>query len=533
MAHDEKLTYEDKSFVMDLLSISDKMADKMIQGKSFYNPLNEKIQTKEALLKGNFEGRADKIQKWIDTEEKRIEKFPGYDGIEPYISLAKDTVSMMRIHAKEISEGKSTSQVLGPSSPREKEIIGLLNQYDQMKSKHPDAVLLFRVKDTYQSFREDALKSQQILELPVKSENIKGQSVPTTSFPHHALDTYLPKLVRAGQRVAICEQLEDPKIRKKEETDRKVTELVSPAGKPIQQPINSPEMPRKKKEEAVMEAPKPTKEQKVEQKNEQTQETKTERQQRPPQMVTANGDKVTHGHAFQSTKNPEEWYFTAKLNGEQLKPQKMDPADLAAYKNKEISVQSLMWKYYPSKIMPKYNEEVFKAPYLPTGEKGEYKNIEKFNVYKEKNPEHEDYGKYKFYAKVDGIQMSTVASKEDLNHYFDRTMTASQLVLKNFGDRLHLKSHYEEFKTPMAIKESDFGRVTKDRNDGKWYVSADLGEMGKTSKKEISFDDGYSLFKTKTATRDQLALKYLDAEIWEKIKVSENQKQEKSKSLKM
>ncbi|MBD5583764.1 MAG: DNA mismatch repair protein MutS [Clostridia bacterium] len=436
-------------------------------------------------------------------------------------------------HAWEINKGKYASQVLGLSSPREKEIIGLLNQYDQMKSKHPDAVLLFRVKDTYQSFREDALKSQQILDLPVKSENIKGQSVPTTSFPHHALDTYLPKLVRAGQRVAICEQLEDPKIRKKEETDRKVTELVSPAGKPIQQPINSPEMPRKKKEEAVVEAPKPTKEQKVEQKNEQTQETKTERQQRPPQMVTANGDKVTHGHAFQSTKNPEEWYFTAKLNGEQLKPQKMDPADLAAYKNKEISVQSLMWKYYPSKIMPKYNEEVFKAPYLPTGEKGEYKNIEKFNVYKEKNPEHEDYGKYKFYAKVDGIQMSTVASKEDLNHYFDRTMTASQLVLKNFGDRLHLKSHYEEFKTPMAIKESDFGRVTKDRNDGKWYVSADLGEMGKTSKKEISFDDGYSLFKTKTATRDQLALKYLDAEIWEKIKVSENQKQEKNKSLKM
>ena len=530
MAHDEKLTYEDKSFVMGLLSISDKMADKMIQGKSFYNPLNEKIQTKEALLKGNFEGRAEKIQKWIDTEEKRIEKFPGYDGIEPYISLAKDTVSMMRIHAKEISEGKSTSQVLGPPSPREKEIIGLLNQYDQMKSKHPDAVLLFRVKDTYQSFREDALKSQQILDLPVKSENIKGQSVPTTSFPHHALDTYLPKLVRAGQRVAICEQLEDPKIKKKEETERKVTELVTPNQRPKQEPINQTEMPRKKKEEAVMEAPKPTKEQKVEQKNEQTQETKNERQQRPPQMVTVNGDKVTHGHAFQSTKNPEEWYFTAKLNGEQLKPQKMDPADLAAYKKKELNVPQLMDKYYPTKLVLKLSEDIFKAPYLPTGEKGEYKNIEKFNVYKEKNPENKDYGKYKFYAKVDGVQMSTVASKEDLNHYFDRTLPIFHLVQKNFGERLHLKSHYEQFKTPMDI-HAGFGRVAKDRNDGKWYVSADLGEKGKTSKKEISFDDGYALFKTKTATRDQLAMKHLGPEIMEKLGATI--KQEKSQSLKM
>ena len=528
-----KFAPEDKEFIKELFSVSDKIADKVMNEQSFYNPLNQKIQTKEALLKGNFEGRADKIQKWIDTEEKRIEKFPGYDGIEPYISFSVDTVEMMRNHAREISEGKSTSQVLGPPSPREKEIIGLLNQYDQMKSKHPDAVLLFRVKDTYQSFREDALKSQHILEIPVKSENIKGQSVPVTSFPHHALDTYLPKLVRAGQRVAICEQLEDPKIRKKEETNRKVTEMVSPAEKPIQQPINQPEMPRKKKEEAVMEAPKPTKEQKVEQKNEQTQEAKTERQQRPPQMVTVNGDKVTHGHAFQSTKNPEEWYFTAKLNGEQLKPQKMDPADLEAYKKKETTVPQLMFKYYESKVLPKFNEEVFKAPYLPTGEKGEYKNIEKFNVYKEKNPENQDYGKYKFYAKVDDKQMSVVASKEDLNHYFDRTKTVSQLVLKNFGERLHLKSYYDQIPKPMAIKEDGFGRVNKDRNDGKWYVSADLGEMGKTSKKEISFDDGYSLFKTKTATRDQLALKYLDTEIWEKIRASEKQTQEKSRSLKM
>lgn len=527
MVQDEKLTRQDKDFIKELFSVSDKIADKIIEGKSFYNPINEKVQTKESLLKGNFEGRADKIQKWINTEEKRIEKFPGYDGIEPFIAFSKDTVAMMKAHSKELNKGDQKSQAMGPPSPREKEIIGLLRQYDQMKGKHPDAVLLFRVKNTYQSFREDALKSQTILEIPVKNENIKGQSVPVTSFPHHALDTYLPKLVRAGQRVAICEQLEDPKIKKKEDTDRKISELVSPAEKPIQQPIKQPYMPGKKKEEAVMEAPKPTN--KVENKSEQTQEAKTERKQRPPQMVTVNGDKVTHGHAFQSTVNNQDWYFTAKINGEQLKPQKMDPADLAAFKKKEITVPQLMEKYYPTKLQEKVPEVAFKTPNVIAGPNGNL-TVEKFNVYKEKDAERADYGKYKFYAKVGDQQMSVVPSKHDLNAYFDRTMTPGQLVEKNFGERLHLKSAYEKYQNPPGM-EPGSGRVTKDRNDGKWYVSADLGEKGKTSKKEISFDDGYSLFKAKTATRDQLAVKHLGTEI--KSIIANPVKQEKSQAMKM
>ena len=81
---------------------------------------------------------------------------------------------------------------------------------------------------------------------------------------------------------------------------------------------------------------------KTEKKDGQKTETAQERKPREPQMVTANGEKVTHGHAYQSTTNPADWYFTAKIDGQQLKPQKMDAADLAAYQNKEMTVPQLM-----------------------------------------------------------------------------------------------------------------------------------------------------------------------------------------------
>ena len=109
--------------------------------------------------------------------------------------------------------------------------------------------------------------------------------------------------------------------------------------------------------------------------------------------------------------------------------------------------------------------------------------------------------------------MSAPASREDLNAYFDRVMTPGQLVERNFGERLHLPSHYAQFQLPEGIDPKGV-RVAKDRSDGKWKVSADLGEgRGRTSKQEISFDDGYSLFKAKSATRQQIAAKYLGQEI--------------------
>ncbi|MDX8338450.1 DNA mismatch repair protein MutS [Draconibacterium sp. IB214405] len=104
----------------------------------------------------------------------------------------------------------------------------LMKQYYTIKDKHPDAILLFRVGDFYETFGEDAIKAAEILGITLtRRANGAASYVELAGFPHHALDTYLPKLVRAGQRVAICEQLEDPKMTKKI-VKRGITELVTP-----------------------------------------------------------------------------------------------------------------------------------------------------------------------------------------------------------------------------------------------------------------------------------------------------------------
>ncbi|MDC1106768.1 DNA mismatch repair protein MutS [Prolixibacteraceae bacterium] len=104
----------------------------------------------------------------------------------------------------------------------------LMKQYYSIKAKHPDAILLFRVGDFYETFGEDAIKAASILGITLtKRANGAASFVELAGFPHHSLDIYLPKLVRAGQRIAICEQLEDPKTTKKI-VKRGITELVTP-----------------------------------------------------------------------------------------------------------------------------------------------------------------------------------------------------------------------------------------------------------------------------------------------------------------
>jgi DNA mismatch repair protein MutS len=103
-----------------------------------------------------------------------------------------------------------------------------MKQYASIKAKHPDAILLFRVGDFYETFGEDAVKAADILGITLtRRANGAATFVELAGFPYHAIDTYLPKLVRAGQRVAICEQLEDPKLAKTI-VKRGITELVTP-----------------------------------------------------------------------------------------------------------------------------------------------------------------------------------------------------------------------------------------------------------------------------------------------------------------
>ena len=417
---------------------------------------------------------------------------------------------------------------------------GLVSLFNDMKKKHPDAMLLFRNGEFYELYKQDAVKASVILALEISQKILskENDTIKFLTFPCHELDTHLPKLIRSGERIAICDSLQTLKKEKEETKKASMTQEVKSS--------NSVDMAKKKSEKASQEEPaktvktaaeeKPAKEKKTEAKMDAKAETKAEvkseqqeRKPREPQMVTANGDKVSHGHAYQSTTNKEDWYFTAKINGEQLKPQKMDAADLAAYQKKEITVPELMEKYYPTKLMPKVSEEAFRMPKQLSGPDGAI-TIDKFNVYKEKDEQRPDYGKYKFYAQMGDTKMSAVASREDLNAYFDRVVSPAQLVEKNFGERLHLKSAYEKYQLPEGVDPKGV-RVAKDHGDNKWKVSMDLGDKGKTSKHEISFDDGYSLFKAKTATREQIAAKYLNTEISGLL--TKTNKMEKSASMKM
>ena len=111
---------------------------------------------------------------------------------------------------------------------KEVAVTPLMRQYNNIKAKYPDALLLFRVGDFYETFGEDAIRTSGILGIVLtRRANGSASYIELAGFPHHALDIYLPKLVKSGLRVAICDQLEDPKLTKTI-VKRGVTELVSP-----------------------------------------------------------------------------------------------------------------------------------------------------------------------------------------------------------------------------------------------------------------------------------------------------------------
>jgi DNA mismatch repair protein MutS len=116
---------------------------------------------------------------------------------------------------------------LAVKKKKEKKVTPLMGQYNAIKTKHPGALLLFRVGDFYETFGQDAVKASRILGIVLTARNNGDSKIELAGFPHHSLDTYLPKLVRAGERVAICDQLEDPKVAKGI-VKRGVTELVTP-----------------------------------------------------------------------------------------------------------------------------------------------------------------------------------------------------------------------------------------------------------------------------------------------------------------
>ena len=214
----------------------------------------------------------------------------------------------------------------------------LAELYTNMKEKHPDAVLLFRMGDFYTAVNADASKVADTLSIkPIKPAKAEDGALQVT-FPHHALDTNLPKLIRAGLRVAIVDSLE-----KKQTVEKSAS---------VKTETKAQETKVQEKEEEGKAVDKSA-------------TVKQEHQPREPQMVTVNGDKVSHAHAFQSKVNPADWFYVAQLNGKQLNPMKMDAVDIAAYQKREAKVEDMMQKYYPTKLAPKVSVEEYKAANFP------------------------------------------------------------------------------------------------------------------------------------------------------------------------
>ena len=308
--------------------------------------------------------------------------------------------------------------------------------YQRLKSKHPDALILMRNGDFYRSLNEDARKVSDTLQIPAQKPKFKKDGELIAEFPHHALDVYLPRLIRAGNRVAIADMQElgrkqtinQTKNQTQTDTMEKKTEKKKTKAKDAKVDNTEMKAETKKEDKAVEKSAEQSTGQKV-------------HKPREPQMVTVNGEKVSHGHAFQSNQDPNKWYFTARLDGQQLRPQLMKPEDVKAYQERTTNVESLMQTYYPTKLAKKVTPEEYKAD----NKLSDGRVIEKMVVYKEHDEQRQDVGKYKLYTQVGEQKMSRTMSKEDLNAYFDRVTTPSKLVEKNFGEQLHLASFYNQF----------------------------------------------------------------------------------------
>lgn len=461
-----------------------------------------------------------KIRNILSPPQKHQDSGERKSGPNIYSKQEEDLLCSKLEEALEEAELKSMRDFYSRQEEEHRKVRPVLKQYDEMKAKHPDAMLAFRVEDNYVMFKEDALEALGTFGGCLSRINDRKKlGAPYYSFSSYDLDKKLLKLERSGKRVVCCEPLKKAHQKQCEENNSQISKIQY--------------MPRKKKSQAASAlAEKTADKKKTDVKSGaetiQSQDIVSERKSREPQMITVNGQKVTHGHAYQGNENPQNWYFTAKLDGVQLKPQLMSQEDLAAYTRKELTVPQLMEKYYPTKLMEKVPDTAFKIPNVIAGPDGPI-TVDKFNVYKEKDPARDDFGKYKFYAQVGDKKMSALASKEDLNAYFDHVMAPGQLVEKNFGERLHLTSAYEKYKLPEGVNPDNV-RIGKSK-DGSWTVSVDLGERGKTSRVPLSYDDGFSYFQAKTASREQLAAKYLGNEI--NSKMSESLTVNVSKSRKM
>jgi len=263
---------------------------------------------------------------------------------------------------KNIDETRDTMQ---------QELSPMLKQWTKLKEKHPDALLLFRVGDFYETYKEDARAASKILGITLaRNEKMKGQDgkpVEMAGFPHHALDYYLPKLIRAGQSVAICDQLEDPQKLKKHEKrgmietesqDNKNTETVNNNNEPKQEreaTMTKKEKKTEKKEEQVQAAQveqQATTQQTTatkKQEGKKDKSAKAEKEQKPKQKL-ANGDTLDYVTVFRMSNlmpNANVYGVKCRINGVEQDTKKLTKEERAMWFDKKIDQKGLVEMKYP------------------------------------------------------------------------------------------------------------------------------------------------------------------------------------------
>ncbi len=228
-----------------------------------------------------------------------------------------------------------------------------------------------------------------------------------------------------------------------------------------------------------------------------------------PQLITENGQKVTSANMFESPKQEGKYFFYARLDGVGLHPKAVKEADVEAFMKQEISVKDMFTKYYLTKMAKQLSKEDFDNTKLSDG-----RELTTFKVYKQRNEDKPHFGEYLLYAEMGDKRFhATPLTHDQLDMYFDRTQSKGQLAEKVIGEQLHLKSAYEKYKLPENIPTPEV-RIRK-VPEGAWLISANVENKGQTAEKKLSNNDLYSLFKSKTATKEQLGAKYLMEDIKE------------------
>lgn len=572
-------------------------------------------------------------------------------------NATKDVKSLAQSAEKESAVQKQT----GSSSQSFTEAHSpIMKQYESLKAKHTDAMLLFRVGDFYETYREDAVKASKHLGITL-TKNKEGLEM--AGFPHHALDTYLPKLIRANVRVALCDPLpglkvtEENKQSAKKEDNSKAKELrddfakkivdvagknnhhafvlsladnaikvenskgkevqlasiqvlrgrvtftdtdgnklqlrdlasegirnlgkvIPPVAKEHANRLHSENVsPKRTQEEtatASVSVPSAQQQKFIEDIKSAMNgskmvvlpdfgtkkgvvagtdedkgislnrvyawndnvsfagsvpgdDAKKRRYYHPenihpefydylvsevkkavaPQLVTENGQKVTSANLFESPKQEGKYFFYARLDGVGLHPKAVKEQDVDAFMKQEMSVKDMFAKYYPTKMAKQLGKEEFDSLKLSDG-----RELSTFRVYKQRNEAKPHFGEYMLYAEMGDKRFhATPLTHDQLDAYFDRTQSKSQIAEKVLGEQLHLKSAYEKYRLPDngSVQEVRIRKIP----DGDWVISASMGEKGQTPERKMSNNDLYSLFKSKTATREQLAAKYLTEDIKE------------------